>query len=287
MSQAPRAAYCPRADYRLKARPARMAAARAMARSLSAATRAEATGLSAKVAKPQSGVRSTRSAPKTSTARRACATISAGVSTRSSFWLTTPTPFRQVAGRSFRTSISPARGVQSSPGEAELREGVALLAQGAAHEAPAVLLAGEDDLGEHGLVELHEARAGREQEVDLLAQHAHDVRGQILARAIRALGDALHPHRAREEIRAGQGDLHRPVGERAREGELVNRQGPAPAEAPEHDGMAHVGGGHVERSQLRLEHLGIVDQRQQAGERDELAVVEAAAHEARAAARRR
>ena len=144
-----------------------------------------------------------------------------------------------------------------------------------------LLLAGEDDLGEHGLVELDEARAGREQEVDLLAQHAHDVRGQVLARAIRAVGDALHPHRAREEIRAGQGDLHRPVGERAREGELVNRQRPAPAEAPEHGGMAHLGGGHVERSQLGLEHLGIVDQGQQVGERDELAVVEAAAHEAR------
>ena len=41
----------------------------------------------------------------------------------------------------------------------------------------------EDDLGEHGLVELDEARAGREQEVDLLAQHAHDVRGEVLARA--------------------------------------------------------------------------------------------------------
>ena len=167
------------------------------------------------------------------------------------------------------------------PCEAQLRQRVALLAQGAAHEAPAALGAGEDDLGEHGLVELDEARAGCEQEVNLLAQHAHDVRGQVLARAVRAVGDALHPHRAREEIRAGQGHLHRPVGERAREGELVNRQGPAPAEAPEHGGMAHLGGGHVERSQLGLEHLGIVDQGQQVGEWDELAIVEAAAHEAR------
>ena len=94
------------------------------------------------------------------------------------------------------------------------------------------------------------ATPGREQEVDLLAQHAHDVLGQVLARAVRAVGDALHPHRAREEIRAGQRDLHRPVGERAREGELVHRERPAPAEGPEHGGMAHLGGGHVERAQL-------------------------------------
>ena len=65
--------------------------------------------------------------------------------------------------------------------EIQLTGRVALLAEGAAHEAPRVLGAGEDHLGQHGLVELHQRRAGGEEEMDLLPQHAHDVAGQVLA----------------------------------------------------------------------------------------------------------
>jgi hypothetical protein len=65
------------------------------------------------------------------------------------------------------------------PRELELGARVAFLAERAAHEAPGVLGPGEDDLGEHGLVELDERHAGGQQEVELLARDAHDVLGQV------------------------------------------------------------------------------------------------------------
>ncbi len=46
-------------------------------------------------------------------------------------------------------------------------------------------------------------------------------------------------------------------------------------ERAEHDRVAHVGRRHVERAQLGLEMLWIVDERQKVGERDQLAIVEA------------
>lgn len=47
-------------------------------------------------------------------ARRARVTISSTLSTRSCFRFTTPTPTRVVDGSAFKTSIAPARSVQSS-----------------------------------------------------------------------------------------------------------------------------------------------------------------------------
>ena len=91
-----------------------------------------------------------------------------------------------------------------------------LFAQGAAHER--AVAAGSppvDDLGEHRLVELDEGRPGREQGLDLLAEHAHHVVGQFLPRLVGPVGDAFEPHRPGQEIRSRQGDLHRPVGQRA------------------------------------------------------------------------
>jgi len=45
--------------------------------------------------------------------------------------------------------------------------------------------------------------------------------------------------------------------------------------------MTHLGSRHVERAHLALELLGVVDEREEVRERDELTVVEPPAHEAR------
>src|SRR5439155_14312668 len=96
-----------------------------------------------------------------------------------------------------------------------------------------------------------------------------------------AIRDAFHPHRAREEIGPGNGDLHGTVGQGPRELVLVDGQRTAAAEWPPDGGMTHLGRGDVERAQLRFEFRRVVDQRYEVDERDELAVVEEAAHEAR------
>ena len=166
-------------------------------------------------------------------------------------------------------------------GEGQLALGVALLAERAAHEAARVLAAREDHFGQHRLVELDERHAGGQEMVQLLAQHAHDVLGQVLARAIHAIGDALDPHEPAQQIRPGQRDLRRPIGQRAHERVLVHAEGTAPSERTEDGRMPDLGGGDVERLQLGAELLGVVDERQEIGQRDELAVVEPAAHEAR------
>ena len=100
-------------------------------------------------------------------------------------------------------------------GEGELVRRVPLFAERAAHEAPRVLGPSEDDLGEHGLIELHQRRAAGQEAVDLLAQDAHDVLGEVLARPVGAVRDALHPHDAGQQVGPGQGDLDRSVGEGA------------------------------------------------------------------------
>src|SRR5438876_1176436 len=83
-------------------------------------------------------------------------------------------------------------------------------------------------------------RARGEEEVDLFAHDPHDVPDQVLARAIRAVGDALHPHDAGEQIGSRQRDLDRRVGERADGVELVHGQRTAAAEPPEERGVAHL-----------------------------------------------
>ena len=53
--------------------------------------------------------------------------------------------------------------------------------QGAAHEAALALGAAEHHFGQHRLVELHQRDAGIEQVGQFLAQHAHDIVGDLLA----------------------------------------------------------------------------------------------------------
>ncbi len=85
----------------------------------------------------------------------------------------------------------------------------------------------------------------------------------------------------RQQIRPGQRHLRRPIGQRAHERVLVHAERTAPSQRTEDGRMPDLGGGDVERLQLGAELLGVVDERQEIGERDELAVVEPAAHEAR------
>jgi hypothetical protein len=148
-------------------------------------------------------------------------------------------------------------------------------------KAPGVLGAGEHCLGEYGLVELDQRDPGREQEVELLPQHPHDVLGQLLAGPVDAIPDAREPHQACEQVRPGERDLYRPVREGVRERVLVAGQRTASAERTEEAGMADFGRRHVQRAHLLFELLWILDERQEIGERDEMAVVEPPAHEAR------
>ena len=117
--------------------------------------------------------------------------------------------------------------------------------------------------------------------MDLLAQDAHDVTGQMLARPVRAVADALHPHHPGQEIRAGERDLDRPIRDRADDLELLAGERLAAPERAEDGGMPDLGGRDVERLHLALELFRMVDERQQVGERDQTTVVEPPAHEAR------
>src|SRR3989449_11404558 len=101
----------------------------------------------------------------------------------------------------------------------------------------------------------------RSQRVQLLPEHAHHVLAEVLARAVGAIRDAFHPHRAREEIGPGNGDLYGTVGQGPRELVLVDGQRTAAAEWPPDGGMTHLGRGDVERAQLRFEFRRVVDQR--------------------------
>ena len=115
----------------------------------------------------------------------------------------------------------------------------------------------------------------------LFTQHPHDIGGEVFAVRVGAIRDAFHPHRAGEEIRAGQCDLHRPVGERLHVVKLPHRNRLAAPERAEHCRVAHITGRHIERAQFTLELFRIIDQRQQVGQWNQLAVVENAADEAR------
>ena len=144
-----------------------------------------------------------------------------------------------------------------------------------------LLGAAEHDLGQHRLVELHQRHAGGEQIGELLAQHAHDVLGECSRVVVGVVGDALHPHRAREQVRARQRDLDRRVRQRAQR----SRARAARAAGCGRAGRTRRDGGprrpaRRARAAPAANCSGIVDQRQQVGERDQLAVVEAAADEA-------
>ena len=84
-----------------------------------------------------------------------------------------------------------------------------------------------------------------------------------------------------KQIGPGQRDLHRAIGERPDELQLVHGEGAASPERPEDGRVPDLGGGDIQGLHLRGELLRVIDQGQQVGQRDELAVVEARPHEAR------
>ena len=136
------------------------------------------------------------------------------------------------------------------------------------------------DLGQDGLVELHHRRAGGEQEVELLPEDPDDIAGEVLAGVVGHLLQAVEPHGAGEQVRAGQGDLDRSFREPLHELELVNGEGAAAAKVAEDDGVAHLCGGDVKGAELPLEVVRVVHHGGEVAEGDELAVVEEATDEA-------
>jgi hypothetical protein len=72
-------------------------------------------------------------------------------------------------------------------------------------------------------------------------------------RGVDLIRDALHPHRARQQIGTGQRHLHRPPVSVRMKVQLVHGDRPAAADAAEHAGMPHLARGHVQRAQFGLE----------------------------------
>ena len=114
----------------------------------------------------------------------------------------------------------------------------------------------------------------------LLAQHPHHVAGELLARLVGAISEAVEPHHAREQVGPRQRDLQRDVRAGRGELQLVNGERQAPPERPVDHRMAHLRGRYVEGAEFLLELGRVVDHRGEVAERDQLAVVEAPAHEA-------
>jgi len=100
---------------------------------------------------------------------------------------------------------------------------------GAAHEAASAcarLLACENDLEEHRFVELNQSSSGPEQVSKFFAQDADDVLGQHFARSVGSIRQALHPQRARQQVKPAQRNFHRPVGKRSHVLEFVQCERP-------------------------------------------------------------
>jgi hypothetical protein len=93
---------------------------------------------------------------------------------------------------------------------------------------------------------------------------------------------SIHMVRARR-VGPRKGDFERLVGEPREKPRLVQRDGAAAAERAENGRVADIARGHVERAQFLPEVLGVVHQREQVGQGNELAVVQSAADEARIA----
>ena len=165
-------------------------------------------------------------------------------------------------------------------GERQFLVGFAFFAQRAAHEGAVVGRAAEHHFGQDGLVQLDEADARGQQKMQFFAQDADDVFGQCFARVVGAVRDALHPHRTGQQVRAGQGDLDRRLGQFGEKRGLVHGQRAAPAQRAEHRGMSHLAGRHVQGAQFALEFFRVVHVGQQVGDRNQLAVVQQAADEA-------
>ena len=156
------------------------------------------------------------------------------------------------------------------------------LVERAAHErASAAVVATVDHLGEHRLVDLDHGGAQRVQLVELLAQHAHNVGGHLLATVVRPVRDALHPHRAGQKVGPRQAHLHRCIRDGLEESDLVRHKRFIAPQRSEDRGVAHLAGGHVQSAQFALELLRVLHVRQQVRNGDELAVLQPACDEAR------
>lgn len=114
----------------------------------------------------------------------------------------------------------------------------------------------------------------------LFTQDTSHVAGKLLTVEVGAIGDALHPHCAGQQVRAWEADLHRSIGEAPDEPRFVHGERPMPPQRAEHGGMPHLTRGHIERPELALELLWIADIWQEIRDRDQLAVLQQAADEA-------
>ena len=116
--------------------------------------------------------------------------------------------------------------------------------------------------------------------MEFLTQDPDHIRGEFFPRVIGPIGDALHPHRAGEEIGAGQSDFDRAGGQAVEKSCLVDAKRLTATQRAKHRRMADFAGRDIECTQLTLEFFGVIDVRQQVGNRNQLAVVEQPAHEA-------
>ncbi len=154
------------------------------------------------------------------------------------------------------------------------------LAQGAAHEAAILTGGAKDHLRQDRFVELHQRRAGRQQEVQFFAKHTHNISGQIFARPIWRVGETVQPHGASQQVGPRQGHLDRLAGRGPGELQFPGRQRLAPANLSENHGMPDFRGGYIEGPEFRFELVRVVHHRRQVAQWNELAVVQQAAHEA-------
>ena len=116
--------------------------------------------------------------------------------------------------------------------------------------------------------------------MQLLAEDADDIDGEVVAGLVWGAAEAVEPHGAGQQVGAGEGDLDGRLVAGADEGELVGGEGSGTAQGAVDDGVAHLASGHVEGAQLAVELVGVVDHGGQVAEGDELAVVEEATDEA-------
>jgi hypothetical protein len=91
---------------------------------------------------------------------------------------------------------------------------------------------------------------------EFLAQHAHDIGGDLLAARTDLIGNALHPQGACQQVGPRQGDLQGLGRERMKEVDLVRGDGSAALQAAEHGRVPDVTCRHVQRAQLLLKFLG-------------------------------
>ncbi len=244
-----------------------------MVRSFLPAMSAVFMGRSANVPQPQSGLREIWPGSKYASASLARSTMNAGDS------LAAPVAATDVdAGLHpldpLGDAVEEPRGEQQLPGRIPGR-----LRHGPAHERALLDVAVEDHVGEHRLVELDEGAAGVAERHQLLAEDLHDVDGELLARGIGLVGDALDPHRPRQDVGAGQRHHDRLPRVLAQERELVERERPPGPDLVDHRLVLDGEGRGVGGLQDLLVGGAVLDEIHDLGQREELDAVELLGHE--------